>query len=264
MRTLSAVLVARDEEAMIGNCIKRLYFADEILVLLDSRSVDSTEEIALSLGAKVIKAKFNNFSHFKNMAIDNAVGEWILIIDADERISEKLANEIKSALDKDYDAYHIKRVNYFYGKLMRYGGWYDEHIRLIKKNTARYVGDLHETFKFENNSVRIGILDNPMHHFSHRDIFSNVKKVLNYAEIQAQYEYSHNFPEVKPFTLYRTVIREFENRYIHHKGWKDGIPGLIECILQPFALSLVKIRLWELQQKPTIDELYEKLEETTL
>ena len=93
MEVLSAVLAVRDEEEMIGNCIKRLQFADEILVLLDDRTVDSTEEIALSLGARVIKAKFNNFSDFKNMAIDKAVGDWILIIDADERINSKLADD---------------------------------------------------------------------------------------------------------------------------------------------------------------------------
>ena len=261
MNKLSAVIVARDEAAMINGCLQSLAFVDEIVVVLDDRTEDSTEAIVKKSGIVPSTMRFETFAQIKNDAIAKATNDWILLIDADERVSQSLATEMHVALNGNFDGYMIPFDSYFFATKMLYGGWQrDEHIRLFRKSKASYTGDIHEVLSFAEAS-RIGRLEHAMAHFSHRSITHNLLKTNNYATIQATEMLKAGHPPVRARTLFGVIWREFRYRYIKERGYKDGMAGIIESLYQPFSLFVVYVRLWELQQKPDLNEQYHHIEE---
>jgi glycosyltransferase involved in cell wall biosynthesis len=207
----------------------------------------------------VFRGHFENFSDLKNFGISKAKNEWIMIVDADERIPERLAREIMSNLDHaKYDAFLIPFRTFFFGREMRWGGWDEKHVRIIRKDLARYSGDIHETFDIRG--LNVGRLKSSIIHLTHRSILHNLLKTANYADVQARQMLTWH-PRVRVRTLFGIIGREFYRVVIKNRGYKDGIVGVIEGIYQPFSLFCVYVRLWELQQKPTIEEKYKNLEE---
>ncbi len=255
MPTLSAVVVARDEAEMIAACLRRLHFADEVIVAVDDRSVDATADLARGAGAAVHTVHFENFAQIKNAAIDLARGDWVLIVDADERVTAPLAAEIREALCGPHVAYHIPIENWFYGSRIRHNRWREAPIRLIRSGSARYTGLVHETLEFPAGGS-IGSLRHGLAHFSHRSILENLAKTQRYADLQARDMLAAGHPRVTWRTLLRVVGGELSQRLLIRRGFQDGTPGVIEGLYQPFATMCIYARLWELQQKPSIAERY--------
>ena len=132
---LTTIVITKNEQEMIGDCLQSLQFADEIIVI-DNGSTDSTNHIAQKMGAKIIKSQSTSFSGARNDGLAAAMGDWILYVDADERVSPELQLEIKSIMaDKSSPAaYDIPRRNFYLGREMHYGGWgNDSVIRLFQK-----------------------------------------------------------------------------------------------------------------------------------
>jgi glycosyltransferase involved in cell wall biosynthesis len=257
---LSVILAAYNEESMIESCLKLLGFADEIVVVVDSRSDDRTERIAKKYTKRVFRRKLESFATQKNYGIGKATGDWIMVVDADERITPALAAEVESVLADPGDrvAFKIPIRNFFFARAMKFGGWQEQHIRLIKKSQARYSGDIHETLSPRGP---VGELREPIWHFSHRNIQNMMGKTVNYGEVQAEEMLRAGHPKVTVSSFFKVIAKELNFRLIKKRGHKDGVQGTIESVYQAFSLFVVYVILWQKQQKPSLEKKYQQLEE---
>lgn len=263
MTALSVVIAVRDEELMLPGCLRRLHFADELVVVVDDRTTDRSAAVAHAAGAQVLYRRFDGFADLKNAGVDAATGDWILVIDADERVSRALASEIMTAIGGNLDAYRVRRTNYFYGHRMDWGGWQDKPIRLLRRGVGRFVGEIHEVIELAGSHTTVGMLAAPLAHFSHRSVLDNLAKSATFGDVQARALLAEGAPQVTSRRLYATVIVELLHRLVLRRGWRDGVPGVIEALYQPLSMLAVQARLWELQQQPPIDARYAQLEEDT-
>jgi (heptosyl)LPS beta-1,4-glucosyltransferase len=261
--TLSIVLKVRSEEAMLPGCLRRLAFADEIVAAVDDRTDDRSVEILSAAGARVAEVRFEGFASLANTGIDMATGDWVFLLDADERVSRVLAAELRSAIQGPFDGLRVPVANYFHGRLMQYGGWQERPIRLWRRGMAHYGGALHERPRFSVHHPRIGDLQAPLVHFSHRSVTDNLAKSANYVEVQAQDLLASGAARVTSWQLCRTLIREIGFRLILRRGWRDGVVGVYEAFYWPFSHMCAQVRLWELQQSPQVEDTYRLLEDTT-
>jgi glycosyltransferase involved in cell wall biosynthesis len=243
---LSAIVIAKNEEEDIRDCLNSLAFASEVIVI-DSESTDKTVEIAKEKGARVIKHSFTNFSDLRNVGLNSANGAWILYIDADERVSKELGEEIMDAVEKEeYDIYKIPRKNIYFRKY----NWPEiEYMeRLFRKTELTgWQGEIHESPKVTSN--KISVLKNSLMHFTHTDLESMVDKTLVWGDIEAQLLFDAKHPEMKEWRFIRIMITKFANSYFKQGGWKIGVPGLIESIYQAYSYFIIYAKLWELQTR---------------
>lgn len=248
MKNISAVVIAKNEENMIADCLDGLSFCDEIIVI-DAGSDDRTVEIAKKMGAKVFTLKTSDFSELRNSGFQKAKGNWILYVDADERVSEELASNIEhQALNidnKNVSAYKIKRKNFYLGN----NEWpYIEKLeRLFKKDKLEgWIGQLHESPVIGGN---IGELNGYLFHYTHRDLTSMLKKTIEWSEIEAELRYRKGHPKMAWWRFPRVMSTAFFNYYFRQAGWRVGTIGLIESIYQSFSIFITYARLWEIQQR---------------
>jgi glycosyltransferase involved in cell wall biosynthesis len=161
--TLSAIIIAKAEAGKIAACLDSLAFCDECIVV-DSNSTDGTAEIAQSKGARVVQRDFDGFGAQKNYALSLATCDWVLSIDADERVTPELGKAIRNAIAKPgAHGYEIPRLSRFLGREMRHSGWYPDHVlRLFRRGRARFSDDLvHERVVCDGP---LGRLDEPLLH----------------------------------------------------------------------------------------------------
>jgi glycosyltransferase involved in cell wall biosynthesis len=161
--TLSAIIIAKNEAGKIGDCLDSLAFCDERIVV-DSASTDATAEIARGKGARVVPHEFAGFGAQKDFALSLATGDWVLSIDADERVTPALARAIRDAIVQPRaEGYEMPRLSRFLGREMRHSGWFpDRVLRLFRRGTARFSNDLvHERVVCEGV---IGRLQEPLLH----------------------------------------------------------------------------------------------------
>lgn len=257
---LTAIIIARNEEDMLANCLETLRFTQAIIVL-DTGSHDRTAEIAERHGATVVKAKGNNFAQWRNEASEHAKTEWIMYVDADERVTPALAKAIQSRiLRQEYDAFQIHRNNIHYGKWMQYGGWQNDRLlRIFKlKNLKGWKGEVHEHAEIVG---RIGEIEEPLVHLTHRSMYDGLRKSIDWTDVEARLMLRAKHPPVGPVRLIRIVVLDFLKRVIIKKAWKDGQEGMIEAMTQSMNRFLTYTRLWELQQQPPIEHRYDRIEQ---
>ena len=221
---ITAIIPTYNEENNIADAIKSVEWADEILVI-DSYSTDQTVRLARQMGAKVIQRKFDNFSAQKNYAIDKASHEWIFLLDADERVTPRLRNEIMTVLRKGPQAvaYWIPRQNFLGEKKIRFSGWqHDRCIRLFHKKHARYNGRfVHEEIEADG---KVGMLRNKLVHFTYRSEEQFNRKMEMYARLKAK-EWLAGGKRYNPFLQVLTSAYRFFRHYILHLGFLDGKAG---------------------------------------
>jgi glycosyltransferase involved in cell wall biosynthesis len=265
VNTVSVVVVARDEQAMLPGCLRRLGFADEVIVLLDDRTTDGSAEVARAAGAALFTETFVDFAQFKNVALSRASSDWVLVVDADERVTEQLAAEVRAAVDEPGQdrVYRVPIRNVFLGREMRHGGWTGERpIRLFPSH-VRYEGSLHETPAVPADSD-VRDFAGGLVHFSHRSVVDNLDKTSRYAVLQAQQMLAEGAPHMNSRRLLWSGLRELARRLIRHRGYRDGEAGVAEALYQALSIAAVHIRLWELQQPVPIDERYRTMDEEVL
>lgn len=249
---ISAVIITKNEEKMIGDCLASLKFADEIIVV-DTGNTDRTDQIAIAMGAKIVTSRGPGYSRFRIDGLKAAEYDWILYVDADERVTPQLKEEINQLISGpvgDYGAYAIPRTNIYLGKEMRYGGWGGESvIRLFpKKNLVSWKNPLHEQPVFTG---KLGRLKYHLVHFSHRDLISMVNKTLEFTEYEARLKFQAGHPPVVWWRIFRMMATEFWLRFIRLSAWRDGVEGCIDGIFQIFNTFIIYARLWEMQQEKT-------------
>lgn len=243
---ISATIISLNEEDQIGDAIRSLKgLADEIIVV-DSGSIDRTVEIAEKLGAKVYFRKFDNFADQKNWAVSKTKGDWVLSLDADERITSELAKEIRENVNTEqYVGYLIPRQNFILGKEIKYSRWSpDTHIWLWRKSFGRWVGDVHEEVVV---SGKRGLLKNSKIHNSHSSIseFMQVNNFYSSLEAQDLLKKGVRFSFLK---MLKYPLFEFFIRFIYKKGFLDGLRGLVLAYLMAVYQLEVIIKLWELEE----------------
>jgi glycosyltransferase involved in cell wall biosynthesis len=257
---LSAVLAVRNEELMLERGLELLGFCDEIVVVVDSRSDDRTEEIARRHTDRVWVEEFVDFAAHKNGAIERARGEWVLMVDADERVTPGLAAEIQRTLARNPAelGFTFEIVSFFLGQRMDHGGWQQRHLRLVRRENARWQGAIHERLSIPPD--RVGALEGELWHFSHRSIEEMLAKTIRFGEVQAQERLEQGAPRVTPWRLCWVILRELAFRLVKRRGYKDGTPGVIESLYQPFSLFCVEVMLWQRQRGETLWDTYQALE----
>jgi (heptosyl)LPS beta-1,4-glucosyltransferase len=251
---LSVVIIARNEEEMIGGAIESADFADKVIVV-DGGSDDNTVPTARQAGAEVfqIKQKKLNFSRWRNQALKYADGDWVFYLDADERITKKLKSKLEEIINQNknqmpkYSAYAIPRENYYLGKRVKHGGsWPDYVIRFFyRPNFKQWKGKLHEQPEFEG---RLKHLQAPLDHYTHRDLTSMLKKSIKWTESEAKLLYSSDHPKVTWWRIGRMMLTKFWQRLIKQGAWKDGTVGWINAIFEVFNTFIIYARLWEKQK----------------
>ncbi len=230
---LVAIILARNEADHIQDCIASLRWADGVVVFESGQSSDDTVVLAEAAGATVLVHPFENFAAQRNAALQAVNADWVLFVDADERVSPELAAEIQAVLQNpQYLGYNIPRHNYIFGKLTRYTGWYPDHqLRLLKRDAARYDPNVrvHEVVILTNDALP-GVLQNPLIHYNYRDLAQFIRKQRYYAKLDAEIWYNQGL-RPKPRNFILQPLRAFKRRFITWQGYKDGLHGLRLSVL---------------------------------
>jgi len=224
MPALSVIIISRNETANISDCIASVAWADEIIVV-DSGSVDDTVSLAREMGAQVYQhADWPGFGPQKNRALDYATKDWVLSLDADERVTPELRTEIEQAMrEARAEGYYIPRLSQFCGRFVRHSGWYPDYVlRLFKRDAARFSDSLvHETVLLTGATAK---LTSPLLHYSYRTADDVERKVKNYSDAAAQ----QMFESGKRSGLVGAILSgawAFVRTYVLRMGMLDGSAG---------------------------------------
>ncbi len=233
MTHLTAVVLTYNEAGNIAECLATLRFAD-VCVVFDSGSTDATPKLAAQAGAQVITHPFANYAAQRNAALDAVAGstDWVLFIDADERVTPELASEVRRALDADAATagYRVPRHNYIFGKLTRATGWYpDYQTRLLRMGRAHYDREkiVHEVVVLDGE---LGTLTTPLVHYNYADIEHFGRKQRRYSQFDAEILHQQGV-RPRPYTLLTMPLRQFWWRFVTHRGYADGLHGLLLSLL---------------------------------
>ena len=248
MPQLSVGILACNNEAIIGDCLRSVRWADDIFVVLDTRSTDHTAAIARAFGARVVPHAFENFAAQREFGLSLAQGEWLFYVDSDERATRHVEEEVRSVIqDNAISGWWVPRRNVIWGKEIRHGGWYpDYQLRLLKVGRAHYdpKRQVHEVVKLEGQA---GYLENPLIHYNYRTLKEFARKQNQYVSYEARIRYEEG-KRPKPWTYISQPLREFWRRYVTLKGYKDGIWGLVLCSLVAYYYGFLVTaqlgRLW--------------------
>lgn len=245
---ITAIIPTYNEEDFIEDAIKSVSFADEIIVI-DSYSTDNTVVLAKKHNIRLIQRVFDDFSTQKNFAIDQASNDWIYILDADERVTPSLREEILKAVKspKEFVGFYVYRTFYFIGRKMKYSGWQrDKVVRLFLKKHCRYNGKLvHETIITEG---KLGYFETKLEHYSYRGFDHYINKLNQYAWLQAQ-QLQRNGIKVGVFHILIKPLTRFFIHYFIRLGFLDGFPGFVISVTQSYAVLTRYIKLWLLNHK---------------
>lgn len=246
---LSAIVLTKNEEPVIEDCLQSIKWVDEIVVV-DNGSTDKTLEIVKKFGVKkIVEASENsNFSDRRNQGAKEANGEWLLYVDADERVTPELKKEIESLIPK-FAAYAIPRKNIRLTKVLYHGGWWPDYVlRLMRKDKLiGWEGELHEQPKIDGE---VGKLKEAFLHYSHRGSLEHkLQNTINWSEIEGRRMFDAKHPPMNTLRFLSAMWREFYSRMIKQKAFLDGTEGVMEAFYQVFSVFISYARLWELQQR---------------
>lgn len=238
---LSVVIITLNEERNIGRCIQSVKnIADEIL-LVDSHSTDKTVAIAKEHGVKVILNGFQSYTQQRNFATEHAEYDWILMMDADEAVSDELEKSILSVKQNStHNSYQFNRLNNYCGKWIRHGAWYpDRKIRLYNRNNGIWTGKyVHEYWKKNNEAESVGQLSGDLLHYSYYSIDEHIRQIQKFTELSAKAATE----EGKTCSILKIWLGPkwyFIKNYFFRLGFLDGYYGYLVCKLTSYS-QLIK------------------------
>lgn len=229
-QSLTVIIPTFNEERYILDCLYSVLFADQIIII-DSYSTDATLEIAKSQKCEIIQRKFDTFSDQKNEAIKIAKSDWILFIDADERVTQKLKIEILETLySPKHSAYKLRFPHFYMNRFLYHTE--NKVIRLVKNNGVYFKGAVHEKLIHQGS---VGILKNFMIHYTYKGLFHYIKKKDSYAWFQAKMSKEKNKKSTYLHLIFKPIYRFFHT-YVIRRGFMDGIPGLAVASIDAYGV----------------------------
>ncbi len=262
---LSVIVLTQNEEKWLPGCLNSVRpperWAAEIIVV-DDQSTDRTIEIAKKYGAKVFVHQKKSFATQREFGLRQAQADWVLYLDADERLTKELAKEIKGIVGKMPShlkerlpaVYYIWRKNIFLGREQKP----DKVEKLFKRKALMsWQGVIHESPQVKG---RKGTLKNHLVHLTHRDIESMTKKTLKWSKIEAELMMQSGHPPITWWRLLRALARELRCQVLLEQNWRYGLEGWLESIFQVFSRFITYSRLWERQRSESLEQTYEKID----
>lgn len=243
--TISAVVLTKNEENRIIDCLESVSFCDQIVVI-DDNSRDNTRSLVKNYSHKNISvfqhSLDNNFSQQRNFGLGKVTSDWALFIDADERISLPLQKEIQAAIKKtESDGYIMKRNDIFIGIPLLYGETGNiSLVRLAKKNAGVWKGSVHETWEVLGTVQTLSV---PLEHLSHKNISDFLEKINRYSTMRAEELYIQK-KHAGLVSIITYPFAKFIKNYIVLKGYKDGTAGFIHAVCMSFHSFLVRGKLY--------------------
>jgi glycosyltransferase involved in cell wall biosynthesis len=245
LQPLSIILTTFNEAHHIQAVLESVRWADEIIVV-DSFSTDETVAIAQIFTNRILQRTYTSPADQKNWAIPQATHEWILLLDADERVPDALKQEIQTWLaqpDIPYDAFWIGRQNFFMGQQIRYAGWQGDAVVRFFRRACRYNDKpVHE--EIETKGLRVGRLKNKLQHYTFRDSKHFLAKMERYGD-WAALEYDKKTPRVTYFHLFWKPAFRFVKHFLFQQGFRDGKVGFIISVLMAWGVFLRYMKLVE-------------------
>jgi len=240
---VSVAIITKNEEDNLPACLQSLSFADDIVVV-DSGSTDRTTEIAKEFGCRVFEEDWKGYGPQKNSAIERCKNEWVLIIDADERIPIKTSQVIINVLKSPTaDAYSFPRRNYFHNKWIKHCGWWPDYtIRLVRKDKGKFVNITHE--KWETKGI-VKRLDVPIEHYSYKS-YSDMIKIMESRSTEMAAELYNSGKSVNILTPVIHGLSMFIKIYFIRLGFLEGIDGLLISLTRAGGSFLKYAKLLEL------------------
>jgi glycosyltransferase involved in cell wall biosynthesis len=251
MPGISSIVITFNEEQNIRRCLESVApFSDEIIVV-DSLSTDRTVEIAREYATRVVEHEWLGYGRQKQLALDQARGEWVFSIDADEVVSPELAEEIGS-LAPDCDGYEVPRLVWYLGRWIRHSGWYPGYVlRLFRRQAARFSEDaVHESVQLAGPRRR---LRGDLLHYSYRDVAHHVAKINDFTSLAAR-QMDERGRRAGLVSLALTPGMEFLKVYLLRRGFLDGYPGLVVSTLHAWYVFLKYAKLRERQHAPARED----------
>jgi glycosyltransferase involved in cell wall biosynthesis len=250
MPTLSVILITRNEEANLADCLSSLEGIAQQIVVVDTASTDRTLEIAQKHGAVIAQpTDWPGFGPQKNRALDLAIGDWILSLDADERLTPALRSEILTAIHHSahVNCFAIPRLSWYCGRFIRHSGWSPDYVdRLFKRGTARFSNDLvHERLIPDGQVAK---LTNSMLHFSFMNLAQVNQKMERYSSASANQAFLKGCKS-SPFKAAMHGTWAFVRTYILQAGFLDGPQGLSLAYANAQGSFWKYIKLWKLNKK---------------
>lgn len=244
--TISLIVITRDEEQLIGQCLKTAASFCNEMIVVDSLSTDRTVQIARELGARVYEHEFTNYVRQKQIALDRATSQWVLLLDADEQATYALAREIEDtiAAPDAADGYRIQRLLYHLGHYYTRPIYRDRPVRLFRRERGHIGGvDPHDKVIVDG---RVGRLNSPILHFSYRDIADHVATINRFSTRAAAEIEPSMLSAVRMFTH---PLWRFINFYIVRGGFRDGGRGLYAAMTAAFYVFLKYAKVYERRLK---------------
>jgi glycosyltransferase involved in cell wall biosynthesis len=246
---LSVIVLTKDEEKNLPGCLQSLRFADQVVVV-DSQSSDRTVAIARQAGASVFARPWPGFTAQRNFAISKCRHQWVLSVDADERISGRLAREIGLILEQGptCEGYRIPEVNNYFGRWLRWGGIYpSDHLILFDRRLARYSSasaDVHEGVQLQ----KTGFLRGHLIHHAYPSIELALEKLNRYTDLEARGRHGQG-QRAGVYDLAWRPLERFLKNYIFKAGFLDGPQGLLYCALTAYYSFATNLKIWEIQRQ---------------
>lgn len=246
---ISAVVLTKNEERNIEECLETLGFCDEVVVV-DDNSTDKTRTIAKKLGAKVYQRDLNgDFAAQRNFGMEKASGKWVLFIDADERVTAELAEEIKQKIKVgEAMGFRVKRMDFIWGRELKHGETANlSFVRLGRRGAGKWKRRVHEYWDIKG---RIGELKNPILHFPHPTIREFIHDINFMSTLHAKAKFEAGERSSLFKILFFPRAKFFKN-WIMLGGFLDGAPGFLVALVMSFHSFLAWSKLWLLQKGTT-------------
>jgi len=244
---ISIVIITLNEEKNIRDCLESVRWADEIIVV-DAMSTDKTVEIAREYANKIYERVWEGYSSTRNFGLSQTRGEWVLFLDADERISEILALEIQQVVKENntvFRGYHMPRQSYYLGRWIRFGEWNpDLKLRLGRRDNVIWVGKIHERILING---RHSFLKHSILHYPYRDIGHHYEKFKRYSSLFAEEALEKGQRSSLSKIILKPSLRFFRGYFIR-QGFRDGFPGFVIAAMQAYENFLRYTKLWKLEK----------------
>ena len=237
MATLTVIIPTFNEESYLEAALRSVSFADEIIVV-DSFSADDTPNIARTYATHFLQRKFDNFSSQKNYALEHATSDWVLFLDADERITYPLQVEIKNAIETEkHGGYKLNFPHFYMNRFLYHHN--NKVLRVVKREGSHYTGMVHEKLHCEDS---IGQLNNPVLHFTYKGLEQYISKKESYAWIQAEQLHKKG-KKTNLLLLFIKPAYRFFSSYFLRGGFRDGVPGMVVSAVNAYGVFSRYVKL---------------------